>query len=959
MRNALGPPPRSARVALALAAVAVLAALVGAAGPARDVRTTYTWPPATLAGEAPEAVWYTPLLLVRERAESLVARIPCAPALALPGAEEPHTVLATARNPGARGAFEVVLEGSEGVVRANGQELARVPLGEGGAGCVHTVRLGDGGWMVEDGRRSVVAEGGLESMPYVSGVFSELDLQAGPAPAIELTTAVHATHPVARQVVAWIVAALCAIAALLLVAFRRRPVAGAVRVGLHPVDAVVAVGLVAWWLIAPVFFDDGWVVARQRTFASSGGFSEYYAAFATNQPLGFWVEWLQHWLTEATSALVVLRVPALLCLAAIWVLCRWIVARAAPASGPVLWALGGAFLVAAFSWGMTLRPEPVIALLVTGVLACAVRFLERESAAPLAVAAVLVALALSAHPAGIVTFAPLLVVAPQLYGWARERLAASAAIVLGSGALLITLAFVGADLERRRLDAQTIGTYGSTDSWRDEILRYSSLLAEGPGTPLRRASVGLIALVVLAYVLRRRRERQPLLDLAAPALAVALVLFIATPSKWSWHFGTLIGLVAVGAACETARLLEETRRASGWSVRPFLALGAAALVAAWSPGLRHEWMELDLRTLEWTLGLERGLFTLPKLVTLVPVVLLAAALLLALAWGRHRPYEAPWRAASWAVPAIAFPLLAFTAGVLVADAAKTDAWGLTRQNLDALAGDLECGLADGTVVASTASMRPLRALGTPAATVPPPWAPSPPVGGVPVLFLDVVDGRLDAPTPWFRGRSQGQVGVFVSGTPTPPARLDLEWGRARGDGIETLSREPVSALTLPEEVVPWRFFPAGELPARPAGANAVRLRLSTDSPTPATLVVSGPVAYENESLGPRLADGSARTLVPPHFLLYVPCVEQPRLVDGAVEVPDRVVGARESFFPVFGQEATPFTGLLDVHRLRRLPLADSPAPPGTVVVYEVDRRIPGGRLAAPDRAVRAVRLDGG
>jgi hypothetical protein len=937
------------RLAFALAAVALAATSVGAALPAREVRTTYTWPPATLAGQAPQAVWYTPLLLVRERPESLVASIPCSPAPALPGAGEPHSVLATARNPAARGAFEVVLEGSEGVVRANGQELARVPLGEGGAGCVHTVRLGDGSWTVEDAQRSVVAEGGLDPMPYVSGLFSELDLQAGPAPTIELTTAVHATHPAAWQIVAWIVAALCAIAALLLVAFRRQPAVGALRIRLHPADAAVAVALLGWWVIAPVFFDDGWVVARQRTFASSGGFSEYYAAFATNQPLGLWLEWLQHWLTEATTALIVLRVPALLCLAAIWVLCRWITARAAPPHGPVLWALAGGFLVAAFSWGMTLRPEPVIALLVTGVLACAIRFLERESAAPLALAAVLVALALSAHPAGIVTFAPLLVVAPQLYGWARERLAASAAIVLGSGALLITLAFVGADLERRRLDAQAIGTYGSTDSWRDEILRYSSLLAEGPGTPLRRASVGLIALVVLAYVLRATRERRQLLDLAAPALAVALVLFIATPSKWSWHFGTLIGLVAVGAACETARLVDERRRTSGWSVRPFLVLGAAALVAAWSPGLRHEWMELDLRTLEWTLGLERGLFTLPKLATVVPIALLAGALLLPLARGRDRLYDAPWRAASWAAPAIAFPLLAFTTGVLVADAAKTDAWGLTRQNLDALAGDLECGLADDAVVASTASMRPLRGLGTPAATEPPPWAPSSPVDRVPVLYLDLVDGRLEAPTRWFRAGSQGRIGVFVSGTPAAPARLDLEWGRARGDAVETLSREPVSALTLPEEPVPWRFLPAGELPAPPAGANAVRLRLSADSPTPATLLVSAPVAYDNESLGERLADDSARTLVPPHFLLYVPCVEQPRLVDGAVEVPDRIVGARESFFPVFGQEATPFTALLDVHRLRRLPLADSPAPPGTVVVYEVDRRVPGGRLAEPER----------
>src|SRR5207247_1966227 len=82
-------------------------------------------------------------------------------------------------------------------------------------------------------------------------------------------------------------------------------------------------------------------------------------------------------------------------LAATWVLCRWAfgrVARAAPGRA-ALWTLATMFVVGAFAWGMTLRPEPVVALIVGGVLACTVRFLERGTAAPLAIAAVLVALA--------------------------------------------------------------------------------------------------------------------------------------------------------------------------------------------------------------------------------------------------------------------------------------------------------------------------------------------------------------------------------------------------------------------------------------------------------------------------------------------------------------------------------------------------------------------------------------
>ena len=126
---------------------------------------------------------------------------------------------------------------------------------------------------------------------------------------------------------------------------------------------------------------------------------------------------------------------------------------------------------------MTLRPEPELAVLVTGVLACTVRFLERGTTAPLALAAVLVALGLTAHPAAIVSFAPLLVVAPALVRWARPRLAVAATIVTAATSLAAVLALVGSDLAERRVEAQELRTYGNAvSSWREELVRYSSLL---------------------------------------------------------------------------------------------------------------------------------------------------------------------------------------------------------------------------------------------------------------------------------------------------------------------------------------------------------------------------------------------------------------------------------------------------------------------------------------------------
>src|SRR5262249_8525066 len=305
-------------------------------------------------------------------------------------------------------------------------------------------------------------------------------------------------------------------------------------------------------------------------------------------------------------SLLILRLPALVCLVVIWVLCRWIFGRAARegARSAALWALATMFIVGAFAWGMTLRPEPVVALLVGGVLACTVRFLERGTVAPLAIAAVLVALAVSAHPAGLVSLAPLIVAAPALYRWGRTHLSTVATIVVAAVALLGILALLGSDLEQLRTNTASLRAHGQeTAGWRDELTRYSLLSRALYGPPLRREWVALAILAVLAYLLRRRRTRaDPLLDLAAPAVGVALVLLIATPSKVPWHFGNLIALAAVAAACETARLVEDARTARGWQVRPFVVIAAAVVAAAWSWSPRNIWSDLDLRTLQWTLG---------------------------------------------------------------------------------------------------------------------------------------------------------------------------------------------------------------------------------------------------------------------------------------------------------------------------------------------------------------------
>ncbi len=950
--------PGRVRLAQVLALVALAAAVVGAIGPADHIRTTYSWPPRELPSGTPSRLWYTPLLLIRRTPESVSARLPCALPPALPAAGRPTTVLATARHPERNRGLVVTRSGDGLVIGVGDRVLSRVGLSPASAAdgaCAYTLRIGGRRWSLEGGPDRLALGGTLAAMPVVNGLFSELDLSAETPPSIAVTTAVHDSRATVRQTLAWTIALLGALAALLLVGVeqRRRPpgavIAAAARAGwrrLRAVDALVAALLLGWWVIAPVSIDDGWIAARTLNYSASGGFSAFYNALGANQPLGYWLEWSQHWLTEATSALLVLRIPALLCLAGTWLLCRWILARMLAATagtrGVAVWALASAFAVGALAWGMTLRPEPFVALLVTGVLACTVRFLERETVAPLAAAGVLVALAISAHPTGIVSLAPLLVATPRLVRWARPRLPVATTIFLVAAALLVVLAFVGSDLGLRSADAQTHRTYGdATANWRQEVIRYANLF-ETPifANPMRHLSVALMALAVVAYIFRRRRTRGFLLDLPSAALLVSILLLVATPSKRPWHFGTLLGITALAVASETVRLRSEARRSDRRPVLPFLAIGTAVVAASWAWSPRGPWNNLDLQSLDWILGFERRI-SLSTLAGLLPLILFAVAIFFELARDRRdRLRKVPWRVASWTAPMLALPVIAFTAGVLVVDAAKTDSWTVTHQNLETVTGDLGCGLADDALVASASSMRPLSAVGTGVSKRAPGWVPSPPVAGLGRFALGPIR-RGAAPSPWFK-LSAGQLGVFVAGAPELTDALALEWGQRSRGRIEPLGTAEVKA-TVRSDIETWRFFSAPELPSPVQGASAVRVVLRSDVPGSA-VAVTAPVTYASEHLAGRLEGPRSLSLVLPNMLMYIPCARQPHLDNGVVDAPREIIVFRSSW-PV-GLSTSPFSGVFDLYPSARFLLTDAK---GTLqgAVLNVDRRIPGALAASP------------
>ena len=589
---------------------------------------------------------------------------------------------------------------------------------------------------------------------------------------------------------------------------------------------------------------------------------------------------------------------------------------------------------------MTLRPEPVSALLVTAVFACVVRFLERGTAAPLAALAVLLPFALTGHHASIAAFAPVLVSAPAILRWARAGIAAASTIVASALALFAVLLFVGSDLQHRRADAALLAEHTAVD-WRNEVLRYEAFQLFPFTPPLRRVSVALILLAVLAFVLRRRRERQQLFDLPGWSLGIALLLFVATPSKFPWHFGALVGLAAVAAAAETTRLRREGTAARAWAAWPFVAIGAATLAAAWAWTPLGGWSTADLRTYDWASGASLG-----TLAVVLPIALLGGALLRA----RHRQDRlraTPWRVAAWTAPVLAVPMLVLTVAFFTADALKTEGWTLTRQNLGAFRGEVGCGLADDLDVPAPGSSRPVDP-GRQRSETTPAWVPPPPVEGLARYALGPAGA---ASSPWFDLRDGEGFGLYVAGAPEPSDRLGLEWGRRGERGIESyrVDEFPTRLFHEAGAELTWRFFAAGDLPRPPRDAAAMRVVLRSDVAPGTAMAVTAPVTYANEPLARALADPAARPLILPNFVTYFPCAVLPTFAAGVAEVPSHIVVPEGVVSPVREPATSPFAGVLDVYTLERLPVADSARPPRGLLVFAVSRRIPGAVVAPPER----------
>ena len=893
---------RTLWVALIAAVIGLACAVVALVGPANIERTRVTWRPARDGLDRP-------LALLGAYPQRLSTTLDCSTVRVLTGET---TLVRTAANPTSSGALTLVANTDE-VHVGIGQDARLLSLSVPRAGscsiAARFVALDDPGRLsLRVGSRTVartvprVLLGALQteaSWPRVVGLHADSFLRDRPDVIVKLDTTPTGSSPSTRQIVAELLA-LIALAVALAGVLRRSALGksnsqsgGTSAVGERSSlvalsDVFVATLACVALACTPTFWDDGWVRATIGGYSKLGSFSNYYTQADYPQPLGYWWSWLTHAWSGGEQTLVVLRIaPLLLIVFSWWLLRREVVDMVVPAPERRL-ARGVAALVfgvgsAAFL--MTLRPEPLIALLLTLAIIAVFRFSQHPGPRPLAALVTVVALAVTAHQTGWVVALSALALIPSVVRWctARDRLArAISLVVVGLVGLTLAVLLLGLDSDLHLIRSGA-ASFRAGAPYKNGVLDLATtrfkLLDDLNLVGLQRlwpvfAVVIAGTFLAVGYGVRSRGAR--LVGYSALAGYGGLLL---TGSPWPWHFGALVPGAAVLASLSIVRVLALRRAA----IPALLVLGVATSASLdWAMRSGGQWTAGDLAGHTWA--------ALPHLNLWEWAALggIGAALGAILARRSVRSGPPSHGAVLGASLLLLLTPVALTWGLLLTDAAEASSWSYTRQALRELSGRDRCGIGDFLPVVTDATpltearidrwtLSPATPDGYPllsTAAVKPHGAP---VWGTYQVSPDDVDGSsptATVATPWFDVRRTRDVVFWTIGRlGTPDAlRVELVVGRA---GDTNIVRLPAEA---PIDTTWWAFHRVDQLPHN---ARALRLVMTHGAAgSGAWLAATAPVA-------PRFVSFTAATAGRavwrnPVFVLALPCRPLPSVNRGVV-----------------------------------------------------------------------------
>ena len=545
-------PPRLVRqgpgLLLASAVLTVLCAIAFPLAPVTQPVVTFTWPQApTQTAVALPLMPYQPVALdASVSCDALAATPPGAATLAT---TPPGTPTAPV------GGLTVRPVPGGALVTSNGEALGAVALPRGPCtlGVASTPSVTS---VLLDGRVVASREGDVR--PVVAAVVTGAPGTDGLSLSLLTDTRFQTTPGVLKYLLG--LGVLVGLAGVVVDAWRRdgRSFARPRRPQLRPVDAVVTLGLAGWAVVGPATVDDGYIAGILRARGSSGFTGNVYRWLnAPEAPFSWFYEITRAWaeLAPGAPSVLWLRVPATVLGLLIWILLR---RHALPRLGPALrrpgatWVAAAAFAAWWLPFGLSLRPEPWLALGVLAVWVCVERAVATRALVPLLGAGVVAGFTVALTPGALLGLAPLLVALPALAraglgareGWTRT-------LVVVAGLAVAVLPMAADQSLAGLLEATRVRQLvGGGQPWWQELSRYSSLLEPGNvqgGIGARLAVLlTLLALAAVAWALFAARVRAGVAVGPARRLlavtALGPVTLIVSPTKWTLHFGELAGV---------------------------------------------------------------------------------------------------------------------------------------------------------------------------------------------------------------------------------------------------------------------------------------------------------------------------------------------------------------------------------------------------------------------------------
>ncbi len=449
-----------------------------------------------------------------------------------------------------------------------------------------------------------------EKKPQAGGIFTDLKIPAQPglSARIDIDTR-FITAPSAMKKIAMVLGALAVLVAVLALATLDRHSRGAALVNWRsPIawlaryrprehritwrhvgaagwlaDAAVIGTLLLWHVIGATSSDDGYNLTIARVAPKAGYIANYYRYFGTTEAPFDWYLSVLAKMAAVSTAGVWMRLPATLAGIACWlIISHWALRRLGPGKGGMatnrvaVYTAGAVFLAAWLPFNNGLRPEPLIALGVTGTWMLVERSIALRRLAPAAVAIVVAMLTAALAPQGLIAVAALLTGARAIVRTIRRRRATDGllapSLALAAALSLITVVvFRSQTLANVAESVRIKYQVGPTIAWYQDWLRYYFLTVESnpDGSMARRFAVLVLLLCLFGMlVVLLRRGRVPGLA-SGPAwrligtTAFGLLLLTFTPTKWAVQFGAFAGVAgALGAvtAFACARIGLHNRR---------------------------------------------------------------------------------------------------------------------------------------------------------------------------------------------------------------------------------------------------------------------------------------------------------------------------------------------------------------------------------------------------------------